>query len=173
MSTIRRLWVPVLVAALVAMLIGPSGVTAAEPRPVWGTIMVPAAAFTPATGGGGYDNSGFYLRMFSGGTNFIAPLTFPVPVVKVRKLTLYAWDNSSAGVVCAFLGRAKPPTASVVYGQGDLCTSDSAEGPQVLSTTAISPRLVNTAVHGPFLSVYIEAPGLKLYGVAVTYTYET
>jgi hypothetical protein len=67
MATTRRLWVPVLVGCLVAVLFGPAGVTAVEPRTVTAGIMIPAAAFAPIHGGYSYYNDGLnsitvYLR---------------------------------------------------------------------------------------------------------------
>ncbi|MFH1331641.1 MAG: hypothetical protein ABIJ48_13505 [Actinomycetota bacterium] len=171
MSTMRRLWVPLLAALLVAVLIGPGVVTAAEPRATTGKIMIPAAAFVPTSDNWDYINHGYFLTMDSGSGVFNAPLVFPVPVVNIRKVILYAYDNSGTGQVCAWVYRASPPTASVVQ-QDSVCTSDSTANPQVVRTTAISPRRVNTAVTGPYLTVTLH-PGTFLFGVSVLYSYDT
>ncbi|MFH1331642.1 MAG: hypothetical protein ABIJ48_13510, partial [Actinomycetota bacterium] len=158
-------------ALLVAMLIGPGVVTAAEPRATTGKIMIPAAAFIPTNDNWNYANNGSMLFTVSGSGIFTAPLTFPVPVVNIRRITLYAWDNSGTGQVCATVYRAYPPTAGQLN-LGGVCTGDSTAVPQVVSTTVISPRRVNTAVTGPYLNVYI-ADGTTFYGVSVLYSHDT
>ena len=164
----RRLRVPLLVALLVAMLVGPGVVTAAEPRATGGKVMIPAAAFSPTNDNWDYYNNGYALNTVSGYGEFTAPLVFPVPVVKIKKIILYAYDND-AGQVCATVYRASPPTAIELW-LGQACTTDSTANPQVVSTTAISPRQVNTAVTGPYLWVTTN-PGMQFYGVSVLYSY--
>jgi len=171
MSMIRKWWLPLLVAALVAVLIGPSAVTAAEPRAVTGKLMIPAASFIPNSDNLDYGNSGYYLSFNSGSGTFTAPLVFPVQTVRIKKITLYAYDNG-AGHVYAGLYRASPPGGDEIN-LGSVITVDSGTDPQTRSTTAISPRQVNTAVAAPYLWVTLTAPGsLRLYGVAVLYSYE-
>lgn len=169
MSTMRRLWVPVLAALLVAMLIGPGVVTAAESRATTGKIMIPAASFIPTTGYWDYTNNGSVLYMNSGSGTFTAPLVFPVPEVNIRKIILYAYDNTGAGALCVILYRASAPTGGKLT-LGQDCTTDSRANPQVISTTAISPRRVNTALVGPYLWVSIP-DGTAFYGVSVLYSY--
>ncbi|MFH1329359.1 MAG: hypothetical protein ABIJ48_01675 [Actinomycetota bacterium] len=169
MSTMRRLWVPVLAALLVAVLIGPGVVTAAEPRATTGKIMIPTASFTPTTDNLDYSNLGLMLYMNSGSGRFLAPLVFPVQEVNIRKIVLYAYDYSGTGQVCATVFRASPPTAGQLN-LGGVCTTDSTADPQTPSTSVISPRRVNTAVTGPYLWVSIDS-GLVFYGVSVLYNY--
>jgi hypothetical protein len=67
------------------------------------------------------------------------------------------------------LNRAYPPGASETP-LGDVCAeAHSTANPQVVSTTAISPRRVNTANHGAYADV-IMSPGVKFYGVKITYS---
>jgi hypothetical protein len=167
--TTRRLWVPLLVAALVAALVGPAAVTAAEPRITTQSIMIPASAFIPTTDDWDFGNSGYGLYVASGTGNFVAPLSFPVPVVNIKKITLYAFDNDASSSVCLSLYRAMPAVASEDYA-GQVCTTE-ASAPQYASTTVISPRRVNTAVQAAYLWVEISGPGLWLYGVKVTFSY--
>jgi len=172
MFTIRRLWLPLLVAALVAVLIGPSTVTAAEPRAVTGKLMIPAASFIPNSDGVDYDNSGYYLSLGSGSGSFTAPLVFPVQTVRIKKITLYAYDNGM-GNVYAGLYRASPPGGDEIN-LGSVITVDSSADPQTASTTVVNPRQVNTAVAAPYLWVTLTAPGsLRLYGMAVLYSYQS
>jgi hypothetical protein len=163
--TARTLYVPMLLALLVAVLLGPGVVTAAEPRATTGRIMIPAAAFNPTGPTIEYSNGGYYL---TGTGTYQAMVEFPAPVVNIRRITLYA-TGSSSGVVCAFLYRAYPPDADSVE-QGSVCTTDDPAFPQVVSTSSISPRRVNTATHRSFLRISM-VPGEWFTGVSVFYSY--
>jgi hypothetical protein len=166
MTRTSRLWVPVLVGLLVAGVlgVGGGGAVAAEPRVTTVSIMIPAAAFIP-TYGSDYFSMGSYLAVASGSGSFTAPLSFPVPVVDIKKITAYTYDNSGGASVCVSLYRARPMEASEDYA-GQVCTVD-ASAPQYGSTTAISPRRMNTAFHAPYLWVFISGPDVKLYGVRI------
>ncbi|MFH1329772.1 MAG: hypothetical protein ABIJ48_03835 [Actinomycetota bacterium] len=173
MTASRRLWVPVLVGLLVAVLLGVPGsgdqAQAALESRAGGKIMIPAAAFIPNSDNWDFDNSGYYLEMSSGNGVFTAPLLFPVPVVNIKKIILYAYDNSGTGQVYAAVYRASPPTSNEIH-LGSVWTTDSTANPQVVSTSAISPRRVNTALVGPYLWVTI-GPGTRFFGVSVLYSY--
>ncbi len=172
MTRTNRLWIPVLVGLLVAALLGPTGggaVTAAEPRIATGSIMIPAAAFIP-TYNSDYFSMGSYLAVASGSGSFTAPLSFPVPIVNIKKITAYAYDNSGGASVCVSLYRARPIDASEDYA-GQVCTVN-ASAPQYASTTVISPRRVNTAFHAPYLWVVLSGPDVNLYGVKIAYSYQ-
>jgi hypothetical protein len=173
MARMRRLWVPVLVGLLVAVFLGPAGVTAVEPRTVTASIMIPAAAFTPTVDEADYLNGLSYLGVNNSGYYYFAPLSFAAPEVNVRRITLYAYDNDSlpSHEVCVWLYRTNPTTAAAAF-QGSACTSDGTLDPQVVYTTDIGPRTVNTAVHGSFLRIGISAGAERLYGVKVTYSYD-
>jgi len=169
MTRMRRLWVPVLVGLLVAVLLGPAGVTATEPRVTTASIMIPASAFSPTMDDLDYENRGFRLQVTSASGAFFAPLSFPVPVVNIKKITLYAYDNDGLKEVCVTLYRARPADAAEDT-TGQVCTLDGS-APQYASTTLISPRRVTTASQGAYLWVSIGGPGLWLYGVKVNYSY--
>ena len=169
MARTRRLWVPVLVGLLVAALLGPSGVTAVEPRTVTASIMVPAAAFTPTNSNFGYAFDNRELVATGGLAYFVAPLGFPVPVVNIKRLTLYAFDSDAGALVAVELYRTEPAGATFRH-TGTVFTADSPSDPQVVSSTAISPRRVNTAIHGAYLRLFLN-PGVYFYGVKVTYSY--
>ena len=146
--------------------------TATEPRTVTANIMIPAAAFIPTRDDWDYYNGGIYLTATTGNSMFQAPLSFPVPEVNIRRITLYAFDDSAPQDLCASLIRAYPPYGAFGTDMGQVCTSDSPLTPQVVTTTAISPRRISTTTYGPHLLVSID-PDTNLYGVKVTYTYET
>ena len=166
----QRLWVPVVVGLLVAVLLGPAGadgaLAAVEPRTV-ASIMIPAVAFIPSSDGVDY-SVGTFLQVSSAGS-FFAPVSFPVSDVDIRRITIYADENNTQWSTCAYMHRANPAGA-VVAMLGGVCTEDSAADPQVRSTTALGPRSVNTAIHGPHVLVAV-GPGTRLYGVKVTYSY--
>jgi len=167
---LRRAKTPVLVGLLAAVLVGVSGATSrAEPRTVTGTIMIPqrlSCRWTVTTPGRhrtttdswGWERSG---RRFE----------FPVPLVSVRRITLYAGDGSAVMNVCAHLYRSAPATGAFVE-TGFTCTVYPAPGdPQASFSTDISPRRVDTRLHGSFVLVDLY-PSLSLYGVQITYAYE-
>lgn len=173
MARTKRLWVPVLAGLLVAGLlgVGGGGAVAAEPRTVTASIMIPTAAFIPAYDGIDYSNWGPHITVGSTGGAFAAPLSFPVPVVTIRRITLYAYDNDPAANVCASLLRSRP-AAGVEDNAGGVCTVNSPDDPQTVYTTAMNPRQVNTAFHSPYLWVSLSGPGVWIYGVKITYTYD-
>ena len=173
MARSKSLWVPVLVGCLVAVLLGPAGggAGAVEPRTVTASIMISDAAFS--TNNDVFDYAkGSAIQALSGSPNFAAPLSFPVPVVSIRKITLYAYDSDPGKNVCVRLYRSRPADGTANH-LGVVCTVDTTADPQTAYTTEISPRQVNTAFHGPMLMLYLSAPGVKFYGVKITYTYET
>lgn len=166
--TSKRLWVPVLAGLLIAGLlgVGGGGAAAVEPRTVAASIMIPAAAFTPSSDNRDYDNYGDNLLLNTGTGGFIAALSFPVPVVEIRRITLYAQRG-----ICVHLFRSRP-AAAVADHAGMVCTADSTAASQTVFTTAISPRQVDTAFHGPYLLVSLSGPGVYFYGVKINYSYE-
>ncbi|MFH1331349.1 MAG: hypothetical protein ABIJ48_11930 [Actinomycetota bacterium] len=172
----RKVGAPVLVGLLAAVLLtlpGASGkVTAAEePRLTIGKIMIPAAAFVPISDNPEYANYGVYL---TGPEYFVAPVSFPVQEVKVRKITLYAVDSTSGTVnqVCARLERSAPARNPYPpLWAGGVCTSDITAYPQVVATTAISPRTVNAAFHSSWLYAYVGSDSVQLFTVQITYIY--
>ena len=172
MARTNRFWIPVLVGLLVAVLLGPAGVTATEPRVTVTAVMVPAAAFIPASDTFVYGNGGRTLSVLSGHGSFTAPLFFPVPVVRINRITLYAFDNSSPAMICVQLFRTRPAAAAEDEA-GQVCSGNSAIDPQVAYTTAIDPRQVGATVQGAYLWVYLSDPGVRLYGVKVNYSYDT
>jgi len=173
MARMRRFWAPMLVALLVAALLGPTGgaVTAIEPRLVTANLMVPAGAFVPVRATDGYQNAGTLLWTDTGG-DFLASITFPVPIVTIRKITLYSLDTDAAGEACAALFRTRPTQGSEDTAAFGLCSTDDPGDPGVVSTAVANFRRVDTATQGAILQLFLSgAVGVR--GVKVTYTYET
>lgn len=168
----KRFAAPVVVALLVAPLVGGPALGAGRARQtVVAQIMIPAAAFVPADNDYGYWSSPDSNRLMGIGI-FRAPINFPVPVVSVRSITLYAHDGSAVMSICAHLYRSSPASGQFVD-MGYTCTAGGVTSdPQMTSTADLSPRRVDTRLHGTFLVVDMY-PNLSLYGVRVTYAYET
>ena len=167
----RKLWVPVLVGLLAAVLVGPKGVTAVEPRVTTSSIMIPAGAFVPTTDDWDYFHPGSSLALHGGYGNFTAPVWFPVQVVNIKRITVYAYDDDVAASVCVILLRARP-AQGVEDSVGNVCTVDGGSNPAALYTTVIESRRVNTALQAPYLWASFDGPGVELYGVKITYSYE-
>jgi hypothetical protein len=186
MTALRRLWVPVLVGLLVAVLlgVGSGGVLAAEPRTVRAArIMIPAAAFVHEEGhveipDYNFPNDGDRLTTHDDGGVFQTALVFPVQEVKITRITVYAEDSRRDTQLCVSLYRSRAGLGqSDTVLQGEICTADSINNPQVITTaTSQTLRTVNTAIHGSYLRVEIDPfdglYGPSLYGVQITYTYE-
>jgi hypothetical protein len=171
--TTRRLWVPLLAALLVAALVGPSAVTAAEPRDSVGTMTIPAAAFSPTRDDWDFSNAGDALWLDSGTTAaFTAPLFFPVPEVTIRKITLYAYDNSGADF-CVGIYRTIPAAGSE-QAMATACSTGAGDSVRAFTETTFSYRRI-TGAYGPYLylSLMPDYGQYRLYGVKITYTYET
>ena len=109
--------------------------------------------------------------IYNDGT-LVAPLGFPVPVVNIRRITLYALDESADNDACLYVFRGDPAAGGTLR-LGEVCTSGAdPTDPQAWSTTDIGPRRVNTAARGAYLSLTLK-PDIKVYGVKINYTYET
>jgi hypothetical protein len=177
MSRTRTLSTALLVGLLVSVLLSLPGdgervAAAVEPRLTTARIMVPAAAFIPAASWMNYTGGDFLMT--SDTASFFAPIAFPVPVVNIQGITVYATDMEADDSVCVYLYRSSP-----IHGregirfQGQACTTDSSVDPQAVSNLRrIYPTLVNTAVHGSYLWASVTG-GSFMYGVQVTYSYQT
>ena len=177
MAHFKRLGAPALAALLVAALLGAAPgkpVAAAAEVGLTASIMVPAPAFVPQEDFTGYrvDYSGSFLQISEGGLQFFeASVLLPAAVVKVKKVTLYAYDNDGTYDVCVGLHRVSPALAEDSVSMGGTCTSGGADvRPQVVSTTTLGPRQVSTASPGLVVVVTLGG-GTRLYGVKVTYGY--
>jgi len=166
----QKLWIPLLAALLFvgALGVGGDGATAVEPRLTKASIMVPAAAFIPTSPTTKFYNSGSGVSSESGTANLFAPVSFPVPVVNIKKITVYAYDNS-ASQLCVSILRTRPADAGQDL-QASLCTVDGS-APQYMATADIAFRRVVTANHGVYLGLGFYGSGVTLYGVKIDYSY--
>jgi hypothetical protein len=171
--TTRRLLVPLLVALLVAALIGPGMTAGAEPRAtVTRTMMISPSAFSPADGNGDYANNGMVLWAVTGTPRFVAPVSFAPPEVTVKKIVLYALDDLMASDICVQMMRSAP-AAGEAKEVGTLCSTGADDVVRTFTLTALNNRKV-VGVNG--VSLFLSMPGGSSYtfwGVKITYTYET
>lgn len=167
----QRRWVPLVLGLLVAMLLGPTAAPAAEPRTTTVSLVIPAAAFTPVNENIAYDNDGLDLTVDgAGGGTFVFALAFPVQIVTIQKLTLYARDNDGAQDAAVSLWRTYPAGATETM-LGSVQTSLASSALQTRATTAISPRKVDTALHGAYLWLWLPGPNVTFYGVKIAFGY--
>ena len=186
MAPSRKLPISLLVVSVLVLLASAVGLllltrvpaqAAADPRTmVTRTITVPAAAFAPATDNFDYSNYGHRLVSNSGSARFSAPLYFEAPTVIVRRLTLYAYDNSMAGDLCVTLYRTIPSIGSETS-MGEVCSTDAfLDDPRVFVQRTLDYRTI-TGAYGPYLYLNIPGPlsgavGYAFYDVKVTYSYQ-
>jgi hypothetical protein len=170
----RRLWIPLLVTLLVAVLVGPSMVAAVEPRAtITRVVTIPPGSFHVTDDDTSWDNAGFELSVKGPSTQgwFTAPLFFEAEDVTIKQMTLYAYDNG-AGTVCLTMYRVTPSTADEEQ-MGQACSSGATTGIRTFNATW--DRRSIRGAFGPYL--WLTLPGVYtsgygFYGVKITYTYE-
>lgn len=173
MTRLTRLRDLLLLILPLALLIGPvtppEAIATGGPRTTTGTLLVGPSALLSASDDTDYSNAGSWL-MTDGSqwAYFVAPLDLPVPEATVRRITLFAQDDSASARVCAHLYRALPRRAAHVE-QAMVCSNDSAASPQVVSTTQTTPRKIETGRHAPCLLVGVSGATARFFGVLVTY----
>jgi hypothetical protein len=169
----RRLLVPLLAGLLVTALMGPGVTAGAEPRAtVTRTIMIPVSAFNPNRDGADFLDNGSYLSRESSNGFFRAPLSLPVPEANIRKITLYAYDANPAGYACLSLRRHRPADHALEE-LGQVCTTNEILGYQDVYATDLSPRRLSRATAAATLWLTVQGTNVAIYGVKVTYSYES
>lgn|GEM_PF-1523505 len=171
----KRLLPVLLVAGLiVAGAVGPGATgseasAVSEARSPLHTLVVPAAAFVPAYGTFDYVNSGYELASLSGFPGYVALVQFPYPAVTIKRIILYAYDNGS-GDFTVHLGRSRPATGAGAITAILKSNGQSTADPRAFTTAAISPRVVNSAYHGVYLTLLPPTgPTYNFYGVVIRY----
>ena len=163
---------PLLVWLLVAALLGPGVVAGAESRTtVTAALTITGSAALPVQEDMHYSTSLSVLNAWAEGLWFTVPLTFPAPVVTIKRITAYVYDNS-AWAVGVSLMRAHPPTGQDTTLGEIWSTGASLTAPRTVTSSEISPRTVNTANYPLYLRIGMSE-GTRLYGVKILYTYET
>jgi hypothetical protein len=180
MRRTKRLWIPILLGALlIATLVG-----AASARPnsrpqeqAWRVLTVAPHACNPRTDTIDYNYLAGYL-LSNGNTAFVCPMDFPaageqaVGAVNVKRVTAYVLDNDgNAGDTIRFYFRKVYPMGGDSYqAMAEAESTESASDPQVIMDTSIDYNPVYRS-QAPYVWVVMEAAGHKLYGVYVHYTW--
>jgi hypothetical protein len=179
MKTAKRLWVPVLLGVLLMTTL--VGVASARPnaRPqqqAWRVLTVGTPACVPCSDdqdyGRGEDD---WLRCEgAAGCCFLCSVYFPaageqaVGAVNVKRVTMYAYDNTVGKAVDFMMGKRYPPTkggATMASGT----TIDSSADPQ----TVVDASIENNPIYR------VQEPGIVLfmgtdlivYGFFIHYTW--
>jgi hypothetical protein len=179
MQKIKRLWMPVLLGGLLMGTV--VGVAGARPdaRPLeqgWMVITIPPDHCYPDADGCNFDQEWGYVETDSGSCTFRCPVTFPAAgeqalgAVNVKRFTMYAYDSDGGAQACGELGSKYPPSIGAVS-MSVGCTVDSAADPQTVMDTTIDGNPVYR-VQGPFLDFWIGAPGIRVYGFFIHYTWQ-
>ncbi|MCU0280940.1 MAG: hypothetical protein MUE66_03735 [Acidimicrobiia bacterium] len=178
--TSRRLWVPLLVAMLAAALVGPGMVAGAEPRTtVTVTVVVPAAAFTPASDDLEYRKTAGHLALntqsFWYEPNFYAPVYFEASTVTIKKVTFYATDDcGDSWCELEFSLWRVNPTTNVAEEMGSMRTRGRTRDIREFVLSDLSPRKITGAWGAVLgLQLYSILDGASFKGAKVTYSYET
>lgn len=178
----RRLAMLAAGVALVAVLFGMSGnlpLTAAEPEvaartTITRTLTIPAAAFTPTGPILDWFNSGMGVGVRSPSdlpAVFVAPVYFEAPLVTVRKMTLYGWDNNEEADMCLSLQRNVLPTG-VPQTMGEVCSNGADLQVRSFATDVFDARRV-TGNHGAYVILILNSyhPSDFFADAQIVYTY--
>jgi hypothetical protein len=178
MKSTKRLWMPVVLGALLIATV--VGVASARPdvRPqeqAWMVLAVPTSACDPETETTHFWHLGHVLRCTSGTCQFWCPVYFPaageqaVGAVNVKRVTMYAFDNYPAQPLWLSLEKGHPPSAGVL-GLAYAPAPDVATDPQAVVDYTITNNPIYR-VQAPHLGVYIGGPGPRVYGFFIHYTW--
>jgi hypothetical protein len=180
MKSLKRLSIPILLGVLLMTIL--VGVANARPtsRPqqqAWRVLTVPSTACIPQKYLDNWWHTTESLYCASGGCDFMCPLNFPaageqaVGAVSVKRVTMFAYDNSGDPTGAAFyLFKTHPPSAaSALMASGS--TTDSPAQPQTVMDTSIVGNPLYR-VQGPYILLRLGGPPpIRVYGSFVHYTW--
>jgi hypothetical protein len=183
MRKIKRLCTPMLLGVLLMATV--VGVASARPsaRPLqqpWRVLTVPVQGCIPQEESMDYRHQSDCLKCEAASCLFFCSVDFPaageqaVGAVNVKRLTLYAYDNDSAGghFVSTSLVKSYGPSAggNTTLANASTALVSSPIDPQTAMDTEIENNPIYR-VQGPFLTLYIGSPGLRAYAVHIHYTW--
>ena len=154
----RKLRTAVVLGVLLVLVLG--GEVGARDRAAvsaWKYVTIPAGHFHPVEAGYDWWNNGNLISLYSGSSAFFtAPVVFPGsgPVI-VKKVILYAHDNSITGNVGVNLYKTNPLTGGeteMAYAQSAL---NSSIDPRVFSDATITYAKIQRT-HGAYLWLGID-----------------
>ena len=178
MNRLTSAWRPMLLGAvLMLVLVGVAGAVPTDQPSALGEprqLVIGASDFYPNIYSTQYYNTGSYMYTVENQIQryFLAPVDFPAPYwVTIDKLELFAYDNSSAGLIQATLQLTKPAIGAdttIAQIDTDYAFADPAM-PRTWETTDISPNVKNPA-NEVYVRVQItDDTDLRLYGVRIWY----
>jgi hypothetical protein len=180
MRRIKRLWIPVLLGAvLIATLVGVAG---ARPnaRPLaqpWRVLAVPAHACIPRDEAEDYLYQAGYLVCETGSCAFVCPMDFPaageqaVGAINVKRLTAYVLDgDGSASNVMTYLRKTYPMGGNSWQTMATASSIDGPSDPQTAMDTSIDNNPIYRS-QAPYVWVSLLTANLRLYGLYIHYTW--
>jgi hypothetical protein len=178
MKRTRSLWLPLLLGVLlIATLVG---VASARPdaRPqeqAWRVLTVPSTVCIPQED----DDDWFHYAQrveCTGTCVFFCAVDFPaageqaVGAVNVKRVTMYAFDNTGAATWAHFqLAKSHPPSAGFAEMAGGYSQESPADPQSVMDSTIANNPVYR--VQGPTVGLTITGTGIKVYGFHIHYTW--
>jgi hypothetical protein len=170
MRKLRRLWMPVLLGALLmATVVGVTGArpdARPEPSPQLQNHMIDAHHCIPV----GDTDPDFHLTALECNTGdcfFMCPIKPPHEgLISVRRLAFYAYDNND-GEVCISLWHTYPKTASIERRLAPQCTTNSAADPQEISYNLANFKV--SQLQDLFVALTVNYNGQRFYGAKLRY----
>lgn len=141
------------------------------------TVTIPPGAFIVTDDDTSFDNAGDELAVKGPSTHgtFTAPLFVENAPVRIRNMTLYAYDNG-AGSVCLSMYRITPANgdSDTEDRMGEVCSTGAANGIREFTVPSWEVRPIQ-GQHGPYLYLYLPGvytAGYGFYGAKITYVYD-
>jgi hypothetical protein len=171
MRNVKRLWMPLLLGALlIATLVGVAGArpnARPEASPQLVNWMISAHHCIPRDDTTDWDILPQYAECESAACTFYCPIKPPHEgVIRVQRLAMYVFDNT-VGNICISLAQVYPKSATYVYRLSSACTGDSAADPWVLSYNPANFKV--SVLQDIHVSVALPSNGQRLYGFKLKY----
>jgi hypothetical protein len=179
MKKIKRLCIPALLGVVLVIMV--VGVANARPnaRPqqqAWRVLTVPSQACIPQEEDDDWYHTGIWVGCNTPQCAFFCPVDFPaageqaVGAVNVKRVTMYAYDDSGDPATALFwLNKTYPPNKSQ-KGMAWAWTGNSPTDPQTVVDTSIEYNPIYR-VQGAHVALTIGAAGIRVYGFFIHYTW--
>ena len=178
MRKLKRLWSPLLLGVLLMATL--AGVATATPnaRPLgqaWRVLTVPSADCIPSDADEDWSSSAPQIWCETGGCMWHCVVHFPaageqaVGAVNVKRVTMYAYDNSG-GQATFYLWKTYLPNAGSEKIMAQGTTVDSIAIPQTVMDTSIEYNPVYRS-QAPVMWVTIGATSIPVFGFYIHYTW--
>jgi hypothetical protein len=179
MQKIKRLCIPMVLGMLLIATL--TGVANARPgvRPqeqAWRVLTVPSTVCVPQDDDDDWVHGANLVLCSTGQCLFFCAVDFPaageqaVGAVNVKRVTMFAYDNSGDEQAATFTLYKTYPPAKVAVGMAGGNTLNSADDPQTVMDMTIAHNPVYR-VQGPTVSLAITGTGINVYGFYIHYTW--